>query len=213
MKKKRLLFDNLGMKIAAVLLSVVLWFYVTSRGQSEIPLEVPVELKNIPVGLEIVNNGYKKVSLYIKGQERIIRTVKPSDVRLSLDLSKTKSGENIFYIHGEDIQLPHGITVTSINPSSLKIITEKTVSKTVRVIAVVTGEVLRGNRIHSINVDPTMITAEGISSEMRKIKSMKTEPLDVTGLAESVVQELKIETKGKNIRTNPDTVRVTVEIK
>jgi YbbR domain-containing protein len=213
MKKKRLLFDNLGMKIAAVLLSVVLWFYVTSRGQSEIPLEVPVELKNIPVGLEIVNNGYKKVSLYIKGQERIIRTVKPSDVKLSLDLSKTKSGENIFYIHGEDIQLPHGITVTSINPSSLKIITEKTVSKTVRVIAVVTGEVLRGNRIHSINVDPTMITAEGISSEMRKIKSMKTEPLDVTGLAESVVQELKIETKGKNIRTNPDTVRVTVEIK
>jgi YbbR domain-containing protein len=213
MKKKRLLFDNLGMKIAAVLLSVVLWFYVTSRGQSEIPLEVPVELKNIPVGLEIVNNGYKKVSLYIKGQERIIRTVKPSDVRLSLDLSKTKSGENIFYIHGEDIQLPHGITVTSINPSSLKIITEKTVSKTVRVIAVVTGEVLRGNRIHSINVDPTMITAEGISSEMRKLKSMKTEPLDVTGLAESVVQELKIETKGKNIRTNPDTVRVTVEIK
>jgi len=58
-----------------------------------------------------------------------------------------------------------------------------------------------------------MITAEGISSEMRKIKSMKTEPLDVTGLAESVVQDLKIETKGKSVRTNPDTVRVTVEIK
>ncbi len=213
MKKKRLLFDNLGMKIAAVLLSVVLWFYVTSRGQSEIPLEVPVDLKNIPVGLEIVNNNFKKVSLYIKGQERIIRTVKPSDVRIALDLGKTKSGENIFYIHGDDIQLPHGITVTSINPSSLKIITEKTVSKTVRVIAVVTGEVPRGNRIHSITVDPKMITVEGISSEMRKIKSMKTEPLDVTGLAESVVQDLKIETKGKNIRTNPDTVRVTVEIK
>ena len=213
MKKKRLLFDNLGMKIAAVLLSVVLWFYVTSRGQSEIPLDVPVELKNIPVGLEIVNNSYKKVSLYIKGQERIIRTVKPSDVRVALDLSKTKSGENIFYLHGDDIQLPHGITVTNINPSSLKIITEKTISKTVRVIAVVTGEVQRGSRIQSVEADPSMITAKGISSEMKNIKSIKTEPLDVTGLAESVVQDLKIETKGKNIRPNPDTVRVTVEIK
>ncbi len=213
MKKKHLLFDNIGMKIAAVLLSVVLWFYVTSRGQSEIPLDVPVELKNIPAGLEIVNNSYKKISLYIKGQERIIRTVKPSDARVVLDLSKTKTGENIFYIHGDDIQLPHGITVTSINPSSLKIITEKTVSKTVRVIPVVTGEVQHGTRIRSIEPDPSMITVEGISSEMKKIKSIKTEPLDVTGLSETVIQDLKIETKGKKIRPNPDTVRVTVTIK
>jgi YbbR domain-containing protein len=32
---KRIFFDNLGLKIASVLLAIVLWIFVTSRGQSE----------------------------------------------------------------------------------------------------------------------------------------------------------------------------------
>ena len=35
---KKLLTENLGLKISAVLISVFLWFFVTSRGQSEISL-------------------------------------------------------------------------------------------------------------------------------------------------------------------------------
>ncbi len=45
---KKFFFENLGLKIAAVLLSVVLWIFVTSRGQSEMSLDVPLEFKNIP---------------------------------------------------------------------------------------------------------------------------------------------------------------------
>ena len=166
--KDKKLFDNLGLKIAAVLLSIVLWFYVTSRGQSEIPIDVPLEFANIPVGLEIANTPVKTVSLYIKGQERVIRSIKPSDARVTLNLTNAKPGENMFYITREDINLPHVVTVTSINPSSVKVITEKTASKSVKVIPVVVGHVEKDFFVKSITVEPQYILIEGTRSEIKK---------------------------------------------
>src|SRR5512142_467321 len=102
---KKFFLDNLGHKIAAFLLSVVLWIFVTSRGQSEMSLDVPLEFKNVPSGLELVNRNIKTVSVIIKGQERFIKNVRPSDVRVSLDMSRAKKGEGVYYIHRDDVVL------------------------------------------------------------------------------------------------------------
>lgn len=125
MRIKKLFLEDLGLKIAAVLLSVVLWIFVTSRGQSEITIDIPPEFKNIPAGLEVVNHSVKVISLNIKGQERLIKDIKPSDIRVYIDLSKAKKGEGIYYINKDDIRLPRAITVTNITPSYVKVITEE----------------------------------------------------------------------------------------
>jgi YbbR domain-containing protein len=212
MKKKRIFSENFGLKIAAIFLSIVLWFYVTSRGQSEMYLDVPVEFKNIPSGLEMVNNTVKIVSLNVKGQERFIRNIKPSDVRISIDLSKTKKGENIYYITRDDIETPHGITVSNINPSSLKITTEETVSKVVRVYPVITGELERGYYVRSIHIVPQTVVIEGVRSAVRKVNKLKTEPLDITGITETFSQDMKLDLKGKNIRAKPDFIKIRLNV-
>jgi YbbR domain-containing protein len=129
---KKFLLENTGLKIVSVLLAIVLWIFVTSRGQSEMAIDVPLEFKDIPAGLEMVTSSEKTISLNIKGQERLIRNVKSSDIRVYVDLSKAKKGEGIYYISREDIKLPRSITITSINPLSVKVVTEETVTKTVR---------------------------------------------------------------------------------
>ena len=62
---KKLFFENLGLKIASVLLAIVMWIFVTSRGQSEMSIDVPLEFKNIPAGIELVSYNVKTVSLNI----------------------------------------------------------------------------------------------------------------------------------------------------
>ena len=99
---KKIFLENLGLKIAAVLLSIVLWLFVTSRGQSEISIDVPLEFKNIPSGLEMVNHSTKTISLSIKGQERLIKNIKPSDIMVSVDLSKARKGEGIYSAGSRD---------------------------------------------------------------------------------------------------------------
>ncbi len=209
---KKFLVENLGLKIAAILLSIVLWFFVTSRGQSEISIDVPLELKNMPQGLELVNHMTKTVNLNIKGQERFIKNVSASNVRVSLDLSKAKRGEGTYYINREDIKLPRSITVTNINPPSVKVTTEETVSKAVKVVPVIIGEPQKGFYLKSAGVLPDTIVIEGVRSEIAKVSVLKTEPLDITGFNETVAQNLRIDTTGKNIRTQIPDVRVSVEI-
>ena len=209
---KKLLLENLGLKIAAILLSIVLWFFVTSRGQSEISIDVPLELKNMPQGLELVNHETKTVNLNIRGQERFIKNVSASNVRVPLDLSKAKRGEGTYYINREDIKLPRSITVTSISPPSVRVTTEETASKAVKVVPVIVGEPQKGFYLKSAGVLPETIVIEGVRSEIAKVSALKTEPLDITGFNERVTQDLRIDITGRNIRTKITDVRVDVEI-
>lgn len=209
---KKIIFENYGMKLTAVFLSIFLWLFVTSRGQSEISLEVPIEFKDIPPGLEIVSRSVKSISLNMRGQERLLKNIKPFDISVSIDLSKTKPGESTYYIQQEDIRLPHAVTVTNINPSSIKVITEETVRKTVRVIPILSGEPEKGFAVKTVSVVPPSIEIEGIRREVSRVNTLRTEPLDVTGINESFAQDLRLDMTGRNVRTKTATVTVQVVI-
>jgi YbbR domain-containing protein len=210
---KKLLFENLGLKIGAILFSIVLWFYVTSRGQSEIFLDVPLEFKNMPQGLEmVVNNSAKTVRLHIKGREWLLNNIKQSDITVSIDLSKAKKGENTFYIAKNEIKAPREVTITNISPSSIKVKTEETITKNVKVRPIIIGDPVSGYKVKSTEVIPQRVIIEGIRSEVRRVNILKTEAFDITGIKDSIIQDLKVDIAGRNIRTNPNEVKVKIVI-
>lgn len=209
---KKLLSENLGLKISAVLLSLLLWFFVTSRGQSEMSIEVNPEFKNVPAGLGIVNNTTRDVVVTVRGQERLMRNVKPSDVRVFVDLTRAKKGEGTYYIDTNDIKLPYAMTVTNVSPVSLKVKLDETISKTVRVEPVITGTPEDGFYVQIVQVDPRNVVIRGLKTEMRKVKELRTEVLDISGLKETTTQELNIDLGGMNVKPEVSSVRVTVEI-
>jgi YbbR domain-containing protein len=209
---RNILFENLGFKIVSVLLAVMLWFFVTSRGQSEMSIDVPLEYKNIPAGLEIVNHSMKTVTLNIKGQERFMKNIKLSDIRVPLDLGKAKKGEGIYYIDRNDIRLPRSISIMNINPSSVRVTTEETLTKTVKVLPLLTGEPSKGFYMKSVEVSPQSVVIEGVRSEIMKTGSIKTEPLDISGYSETTTQNLKLDLWGRSIRSRTNNVDVKVVI-
>jgi YbbR domain-containing protein len=209
---KTLLFKNFGLKIASIILAVILWFVASSRGQSEIFIDIPLEFMNLPSGLEMINSTDKTLSVNIKGPEKFIKNIKPTDIRASIDLSKAKKGESTYYLAKDNIQLPRSITLLNISPSSVTITTEETITKSVRVIPVITGKPERGYKLQATAVVPKNIEIEGIQSEVRKIRNIKTESLDITGVKETFAQELKLDLRGKNIGTKPHSVTITVII-
>lgn len=209
---KKLFFENVGLKISAILLSVFLWLFVTSRGQSEISLEAPLEVKGIPAGLGVVSNSAKTVVVTIRGQERLMKNVRPSDIRVFIDLGKAKKGEGAYYINKDDIKLPYAMSVMNITPSSIKIRLDETISKPVAVIPSVSGVPEKGFYIRAVEVEPRSIIIQGLKSEVRKIIELRTEVMDVTGMTDTTTQELNIDTVGANIRPEINMVKVKVVI-
>ena len=209
---RKLLFENFGLKITATLLSILLWLVASSRGLSEIALDVPLEFKDIPPGLELMNHSIKVVGVNIKGQERIIRTIRSSDIRAFVDLSKAKKGESIYSINKNNIKLPPGVTATNITPSYVKVSIEESVTKTVEVRPIIVGIPGSGFYIKLISVFPKRVIIDGARSRVNVVDTIKTEPLDITGIRETVSRDLELDTTGTNIRTRTKDVTVKIVI-
>jgi YbbR domain-containing protein len=209
---KRLFWENLAFKAAAVVLAVILWLFVTSKGQTEMSLSVPIEYVNIPSGLEIAKHAVTSAHLVVRTHESLSKNIRQENVRVSLDVSRAKKGEEIFSLKRDDVKIAYGATVTKIEPSTVRVVFEETVSKKVAVKPEVTGKPERGYAVKRIEVSPEEVVIEGARSEVRKVGVLRTEPVDISGLAEDLLQEVKLEEEDAQIRTKVDRVTVQVRI-
>lgn len=210
---KRFFTENLGLKITAVLLSVILWFFVTSRGQSEIAIETPLEFKNVPAEFDIASTSVKAVSVTVRGQERMIKNIRPSDIRVFVDLEKARNGETTLSISTEDVQLPYAVSVTSVMPNSVRVRLDKRVIKTVRIQPMLTGEMPQGLSVAAVSVQPRSVTVTGLKSELEKLRTLRTDPVDISELAASDSIETGIDRAGFSIEVEPATVKVQITVK
>jgi len=209
---KRLFWENLAFKAAAVVLAIILWIFVTSKGQTEMALSVPIEYANIPSGIEISKHTVTAAQIVVRTHESLSKNIRQENVRVSVDVSRAKKGEEIFSLKKDDVKVPYGATVTKIEPSTVKVVFEETVSKKVPVKPEVTGSPEQGYAVKRIEVSPEEVDIEGAKSEVRKVGVMRTEPIDISGLAEDLKQEAKLEGKNGNIRTKIDKVNVRIRI-
>lgn len=210
MKIKRLLFENLSLKIAAIVFAVILWIFVASRGQTEVAMDAMIEYTGIPKGLEITRYVSKSTSIVLRGHETVLKNIRKGDVRINIDVSRAKKGEMTFQIRSNDVKVPFAATVTKIEPSSVKIVFEETAAKDVAVRTVITGSPADDYIVKAVTVKPAMVLIEGSKSDIKRINHIKTEPIDITGFSESFRQETGLDLGDSSLRSK--TTRVDVNI-
>lgn len=200
MKIKSLILENFGIKIASLIFAVILWFFVMSRGRTEVSFDANLEFRNIPKSLELISEPPKSVDVWLQGQESSLRGLKIDDVKASIDLSGAKEGESTYYIGPEDVKVPFNLKVLRISPSSIKIHLDNVISKTLEVRPTILGKPAPGFVLSRIEVNPSSIKAEGARRVIEPLKFLRTEPVDITGAYKNFTQDGKIDAAGKNIR-------------
>ncbi|NOZ25018.1 MAG: hypothetical protein GXO94_02870 [Nitrospirae bacterium] len=189
---RQLLFKNLGLKILALCLAIILWFLISGRGVSEITLEVPIEYINIPPGYEIVKKDRDTVRVSLFGSEVVLRSIKPEDLRVYVDLKDAQPEKGSYRIKKRNIKVPPALTISNVTPSRVNIVLEKTVRKEVPVQPDITGKPAAGKYIGQVTVKPEKVAVEGPESVLKKLSFVRTEPIDVTGLDESRVMKVNV---------------------
>jgi YbbR domain-containing protein len=209
---KETFFGNIGFKLLSVTIAVSLWFFVTYRGQSETTVEAQLEFKNVPQGLEILRQNIKKVTVNIRGHESILNGLKPSDVRVVVDLSNGKTGEASYYFDINDVKVTKNIKILRTETTSVKVTLDESMSREVQVKPYIVGLPAKGFEIKKITVIPTVVSVEGATTEMTRLAALRTEPLDVTGLDTDISQNVRVDTNGRNLRIKTSDVTVKVVI-
>jgi len=177
--------NNLALKVVALAVAVLLWWSVGRDPMIEIPMTVPLELLHAPSDLEINSTYPLQTQITVRGPERLLQGMHPSEVHAILDLEGASLGERTFDLSPQQVQVPRNARVAYIVPSQFHISFDRSATRTVDVKARVIGTLLSGYGITNVTTDPSQVTVVGPEKRVSAIDSAMTDPVDATGVVGS----------------------------
>ena len=178
----RSVFHNLGLKLIALALAVGLWLVVAREPISEIAVDIPIELQNLPASLEISSVSIPRAQVRLRGPARIIH--EPFDVRVGIDLRSAQPGERTFDLSSQHVHRPRLVEVVQVVPAQVHLIFDTRASRQVEIHPRVVGTFAPGYEIGQVMVDPTTLTVSGPQKRIQAVSEAITDPIDVSGTME-----------------------------
>jgi diadenylate cyclase len=206
-----LLLANWRLKILCLLISIALWLVVVGPQRAELGLSVPIQYTNLPPEMEITGTWTDRVDARVKGSEASINNMKPGSVRVVLDLNSVVTGLNYFRITPKNVSVPPGITISEVRPSDLQLSIEAASLKKIAVVPTLVGPLPEKVKV---SCSPAEVQVKAVQDELKKIKSVTTEPVTVAELEAKgkVVVPVLIKPDGLKIEsTDPVQVTITLE--
>jgi diadenylate cyclase len=177
------LFSNLLPKTALLLIVTAFWALITSRQGQITTVTAPVRLQGVSDELVLVRSFPEEVDVQLKSFSSLTPAPAKLDISATIDLSGVREGAATVRIKNSDFSLPSGMVVTSVTPSSIKVVTEKKMRKTVPVRVQLKGALASGLGGYEAISDPQTIDVVGPAGQVSRIESVATEEIDAGRLA------------------------------
>jgi YbbR domain-containing protein len=214
---KSLVVRNWGLKLVSLLIALGLWLVLVPADKvlSEKTLTVPLEMRDIPENMEIMERSVSTVDVTVRAPSRILDQTGPSTLSARLDLGKATVYQLEYPLNKSIISLPDGADVIEVRPNKVQIKLEWTREAALDVHPSIRGKVAAGFRIAKIDVDPKEVSVRGPESKVRPKDTVTTAPVDVTNLDRTKEFEVDLILPRAELRLasaqTSATVKVTVE--
>jgi len=179
---RKYVLKNLPFKLVSLAIAIMLWWAVGRDQPIEIPMTVPLEFQNVPANLEISSDYPFQAQVTLRGPQRLLQELNPSEVHAVLDLQNAGAGERTFDLSQRDIHVPRNVKVVQVVPAQFHIIFDRSVARPVPVQARVIGTLLSGYGITEVAADPATVTIVGPERRVEAIQTALTDPVDATGV-------------------------------
>jgi YbbR domain-containing protein len=200
------------LKIFSLLLAISLWVFVVGEKKSEFGFTVPVELRNLPSHFVVVGS-VPSIDLRIVGPRNMLDGLSPQDLTIPIDLEMVQAGKVTFANLADRIRLPRSVSVSSISPANVTLTLEDLVERRVRIEPVLKGTPEEWFEIDRVTVVPNRATLQIAQSQATKVRTIKTKPIDVSGLAEGYRGKVGLDVTGLSVgKVDPTEVGVEVAL-
>jgi YbbR domain-containing protein len=206
-------FRHLGLKVLAIALATLLWLTVAGEHVVERALRVPLELRGKPEGLEIVGDPPGAVDVLVRGSSAQLSRLEVGEVFAVLDLAAARPGSRLFPLRTDQVQVPYGVEVAQVVPSTLALDIEKSSTRTVPIVPALEGEPAPGFVVSRITSEPSNVRVIGPESRVRKLAEATTEPVTVAGERDRVRDVVTVGVADAAVRlAEPQRATVVVDI-
>jgi YbbR domain-containing protein len=184
---------NLWLKGLSLIIGVSLWYAVAREQGAEFAFSIPLELRDIPEGLEVVEESVQQVDVRLRGPSEILRGLAPQDLSVGVDLSDAEPGESVAYLTPGDVAVPFGARVIRVTPANVQISLDRTLERTVNIIPRVLGAPAEGFELAGIELSRASVVVVGPASQVRSLEQVTTEPVSAEGLRQTFSRTVRLE--------------------
>jgi hypothetical protein len=207
------MFSNLRPKLVTVFLVIISWLIITAKQGGILTVTAPIKFHNLPANLVLVKSSPEEVEVQVKVISRLIPSPKQLDIVADVDLAKIREGTNNLAVKNDDLQIPLGVVVSSINPSVVKVATERKVRKQLQIRAKTLGRLPGGLKIGKLQADPATAVVEGPEHVVTQLEFISTEEIDLSKIRRSMSLEkglLQPAPQVKLLRDEPVKVQLVI---
>jgi YbbR domain-containing protein len=184
------LFGNLWLKLLSIGLALMLWMVVSGEETVERGLRVPLELTQVPTGLELLGDVPATVDVRVRGASGTLSRVAAGEVVAVLDLHTAQSGRRLFPLTPEQVRVPFGVEIVQVQPSAVTMAFELSASREVPIVPAVDGRPAPGFVIGPLTAEPRLVEIIGPDSAVKRATEVVTEPVSVAGATTQVKQSV-----------------------
>lgn len=185
-------FRHIGLKAMSLGLAVLLWMIVSGDEIVERGLRVPLELQQLPAGLELQGEAPTVVDLRVRGPSDTLSRMGAGDIVAALDLRAARPGQRLFQLTPEQVRTPFGVEVVQVAPASIALVFEKSATRRLPIVPAVEGEPAPGFVVGTMAADPPTVEVIGPESAVEEAREAVTEPVSIAGAIAEVSDSVTV---------------------
>lgn len=206
------LTSNIATKVVSIAIALLLWGIVLGSRNVEVTKEIPVEVIT-PNEMVAANDVPDRISFRLSGPKAFLRAILDRrEDPIRVNLTGAKPGVITYRFFSDNIHLPIGVKVQSINPSSIIIKLEPVRRRDVPVKPVLRGVPPDGYRVAKVQVKPEVVRIKGAESKVDGITEIPTVPLDVHELKQPLEREAPLDLSRFNVQIDGPLPRVLINV-
>jgi YbbR domain-containing protein len=171
-----------GLRLLALGIAIGLWFGVSFEDREEMSerlIEASVSYDR-PRGYVILDQ-VQSVAVRVRGSSKQVRQLNPYMVDVQVELPQAPEGIVTIDLGPENVLMPEGLQVISIEPNLIRVELEKEVSQRIPVMADIVGKAAAGAKVDEPEVFPNQVLVAGPESLLEKTEVLHTRPVNIDG--------------------------------
>jgi hypothetical protein len=190
---------DIGLKVAALALSLFLWVTIAGRRQVELTVDLPLRYTDMPPDLIFAAEVPREAKALIRGKGKFLRW-QLDNVYFRINLSAGSEGIVTHVVSSGEAEIPpdKDIEVLEvIEPKAIRVELDKLVTREIPVGIQLKGTVPDDRVIIGrARSDPAVVVVDGGEKIINSIDSIRTEPVDLGQLAKKGRVEARIDLSG-----------------
>lgn len=183
----------------------------------ETDLLIPVEFSNIPSHMIMTGFHTDKIEIRVKADPRLIEKIKSNNISYPVDLytdlefdpagdsNSIETGSYLIPVERKRVPVNPNIRILNITPPYLSVQLETKISKSFQIAVQYSGTPPEGYIVLEAAATPSIVELTGAQSQISRIETLKTKPIDLSLAKESFKKEipLDLDAHGKIIASSP----------